>query len=190
MSLEIETPAGIGLRAEQALHTYWSTIHDVQLALWKDGFGEMQRPLQQIPQVTAQMLSSASSHDYSTWFMGLSGWQGYISYQINWIDAKLLECVNELEQLKARTRVRMRETPREKGDKKPTDEQVKDAILTNPRYNEVVKAQQELTQRKLLIEPVYEYVKTTLKLMSRSIEGRKLEMELGARGTGARRGPE
>lgn len=187
MTLEVAAPAGVGASEEQDIHNNWDTMDAVMMELYKSGFVPPEKPVYAMPKIKPNELAQATSEQYSTWFMTYAGWQSYMSYQLSWIDGHMLQRQNETRILSAKIRTHIRKQwegqPTGRGaPKAPSAEAIEDIVTTDPRIIQLLHELQQLKQRRELLEPQYEEIKTTLRLMSRSMEGRKLEAELAGKG--------
>lgn len=177
MSLDVEAPHGLGASEERAIHTIWQTLDGVMLTLQQAGIGVIERPVYQLKDISPNELSNANSHQYSQWFIMYESWHSYYSQLNTYYNLKRVEAENEMKILGAKIRAARR------NDKpKPNEDMLKDFVLTDSRYVELLQLSQQLEQAEKWIEPHYEKVKKRLALLSRNLTAQQLELELGGRG--------
>jgi hypothetical protein len=176
MSLDVLAPEGLGASAEQAIHETWDTLDTIRAMIAKAGLQEMDKPVYQLQRIEPTKLSNATSQQFSVWFMMYESWHGYYAQHINWAVAKRLEVTNEMKILGAKIRKERRQ------DKpKPSEDAIADMVLTDPRYIELLRQEQQYKQYELQLEPPYDHVKKTIALLSRHVAVRQLEAEISGR---------
>ncbi len=177
MSLgDVTAPEGLSDSAEQALHIPWQTLEGVRQAIYNLGLEEMPTPVYQLPKIDPNELGNATSHKFSVWFMAYEAWHGYYAQNINYATAKRLEVTNEMKVLGAKIRKERRQ------DKpKPSEDAISDIVLTDNRYIELMRLEQQFKQFELQLEAPYEHVKKTIALLSRHVAVRQLEAEIAGR---------
>jgi hypothetical protein len=106
-------------------------------------------------------------------------WLNYILPNLAYTKGCLLEYQNEKTHIEAsyREQQRMREQGLPKGSR-ISKEELQDRITLDPRYQELTKAEQEATQKKLLLDAKVEILERTLRVISRHVEVKKIDMEI------------
>lgn len=182
MSLHVNAPAGLGQHAEQQLHATWETLDDVMVTAMKEGFGFTQRPIYRPPVLHPQWLDDLTPERYHLLIAQYSAWKTYSHSRMNTLDAGILECDNEMKILEPSIRQNIRISCQRSGTKKPAEAVIKDMVLTNPRYQELLLKKQVAQQTRLIVEPDFERFSRELRALSRSLEMRRQELETSGRG--------
>lgn len=190
MSLTIdEDRLGLGQAVEREVTDYWNTIDDVMIEVMKEGFKIMDMPAYGCPHLDPSILTNISPDKYAVITLQLESWQSYTESTMAAIRGGILECENEISDLEAAMRTGIRQEAKQTGEKKPAEDVIKDTVLCNPRRREVVHRHQMLKQKFELIESHYKKLGRELKILSRWIEMRKMEMTPPAGNPGQRRWP-
>ena len=176
----IGTPASVAT----AVESRWSsTIERVNARMKSRGFYDLPTPQIACPDVTAEALLTNDINQYTVTYEGQLRWFNYAVVLLASCKATLLGVDNEMEDIAAKTRIKLREFNKgaRKEDKVGTQEMA-DMIDQDPVYNDLKLQQQELTQNKLLLQARYEMLELCLKVVSRQVEIRKAEGQAGSRG--------
>lgn len=180
MSLEdVEAPTGLNEEEEKQLHVSWVVTEYILQQLHFAGFGFPRTPEIQIPHVSADKLSNVDIVQCSQWFSAVEQWQSYCSALMSFFASKKLECVNEKTHLEASIRKRLRKM-------KTKENLINDLVTTTPRIVELMQLEQAYKIYESSLEPHYESIKTTYKMVSRALTLRQQEIDLAA-GKGQRR---
>jgi hypothetical protein len=181
MTLRLGRPLGIGeLRKEQVTKD-WNTYDAITTELEQQGLGTIHIPTGDnatYPILTEEMLNTIDPKTYSSHFVKFSSWMTYLSEIRSHVDAQILQNENISDHISAENRRRLRDANRlsTKTDKL-TVQEMDDAILLMPEKQEVIHKLQELIQRKLIVTAQLDAVDRSLRVLSRQIEVRRLDME-------------
>ncbi len=179
MSLDVQAPTGLGAHAEAQLHEKLETLDVMMLEVMKEGFMPSSRPAYAPPIIDAAWLTELTPARYHELTTQLSAWKTYAEELINTVKCGLEECETELKLLTPAIKKRIREVAELNREKKPSEDTIKDAVLTDPRFIEITRREQMLTQKLLLVEPHAERYGRDLRIISRALEMRRQELGFG-----------
>jgi len=174
--LRVPRNIGVAESEQKAVHNHWDTIGKVEGTLAMEGFVAMECPSFQCPMVTEEVLTTADSKAYTEAYAQQLAWFNYASQTLARATAHLLQVTNEMEMIEARMRRQFREGIRNGGGKM-TEKEMADEIMLDDRYSELLHFKQVTTQRKIELQAFTEGVERGLKVISRQVEIRKMEME-------------
>jgi hypothetical protein len=178
--LHIPERMGMSTREEEAASTRWDTVVRVVDAVNNWGFSDAQSPKVEMPVVTADMLLTPDVNSYTTMYASVLQWFNYSNKLKARIIVELLGLENEMEDIEAETRKRLRrENEQRPKEDKLTAQAINDEIVTAPRYRELKIRAQEVKQLKIEMDARCEELERTLRVVSRNIEVRKEEMGAG-----------
>jgi len=132
-------------------------------------------PQYEMPKLMPDDLSRSNTADYTERFVKFNAWLSYVSPHLAETKARLIEVQNAMKILEAKLRKELR------GDKVAgkrsgmSAEEVQDAILLNPDYQDLLEQEQYFTQSKILLESICEELGSAMKIISRNIELIKLK---------------
>ncbi len=173
MVLRTPTVHGVGNLEGKDIHQKWDTMPSVEETLVSMGIAKPSEPNHECPLIEPGSLLAMSSQDYTTLFEKVLNWYGYLSEQVAYAKAMVLQSGNEMTYVETATKKSMLEAP----GKKPTAEAMNNKIESDPHYVDLKLIHQKWTQLKLLLEGRLSTVEANLKTVSRHIEIRKLERE-------------
>jgi len=175
--LKVDKAAPIGVTAEQkkSLQEHWNTASESEKLYEKEGFGEIKKPTFNCPEVDEQVVTNPDSTEFTTVYVHLLGWYSYCAELLAKVDVYILQYENLLDVLGAETRDVARKQHAE--GKKPTVDELKDRLLLNPRYLETLHELQKYQQHKKLLASRLESIDRSLKVISRQVTIRTLDME-------------
>lgn len=174
----ITAPTGLGETQEGQVHAMWETLDSVVTEAASRGFLPVERPVFAPPVLHPEWLDSMTPETYHLLTAQLSAWDSYAQYNSIVLECGIEECDNEMDQLERSIKKHIRGTVRPK----PSEEAIKDEAKTNPRYLYLTQRKQQLSQMKKLIEPHLKRYGRDLRILSRALEIRRQELELGGRG--------
>lgn len=184
MSLNVNAETlSIGQADADQVSSVWDTLDEVMTVAMKEGFFPMNKPHFDIPDLHPNDLANTTPDSYAVLFTQLETWNDYVTSALAGIDGYILQCDNELDILSTDIKTTMRKAASDAKDKKPSEEILKDAVKSNPRYREVLHAKQVTQQKKLIVEAVGKRVARSLRTLSRYIEVRKEKLGQGSRRT-------
>lgn len=166
---------GPGQTQAQAVMTKWHTIDDVQEESLLRGFPEKVKPEFECPQLDVETLTSNDSKAYTQKYTELLAWFGYAGELLALIHARVLQLKNMQDILAAEGRKTLRDL--KSGVKKPTKEEIEDYLTLNPEYQDVTLQLQRFQQAKLLYDAKVDSIERSLRVISRQIEIRRLDIE-------------
>jgi hypothetical protein len=176
--LALPSSVGIGETESQMVHQEWTSLDEQEQKLAAEGFFPMDTPTFGCPQITEDVLTTADNKMYTTVYAQQLAWFNYASQNLSRSVAELLQVTNEMDIIEARMRKGFRERMRHGGkEAKMTAEEMKDEILLNPRYTYLKLHHQQLSQYKIELSAYCEGIERGLKVISRQVEIRKMEME-------------
>jgi hypothetical protein len=176
--LTLPTNTGLGQTAEQAVHQQWDTLEEQREKRASEGFSPMDQPDFGCPQVTEEVLTTADSKAYTATYAQQLAWFNYASQTLSRCVSELLQVDNEMDILEARMRKGFRERMKVGGkEAKMTAEEMRDEILLEPRHAYLMLRKQQLSQYKVELGAYTEGIERGLKVISRQVEIRKMEIE-------------
>lgn len=182
-------PLGAGREQAQKVSEAWNTVDSVQEEVHLRGLVDHEKPAFVCPELTADMLTTTDSKSYTETYAHLLSWFTYATEIYAVVQATILELENIKDILGAESRKNAREI-HEGTKKKPTKEELADRLLLNPEYQDVIKKLQRFQQAKLLFQAKVESIERSLRVVSRQVEIRRLDMEQNRTQTGiGNRGP-
>jgi hypothetical protein len=181
--LTVPKNVGVSETEQQNIHGKWDTIENVENELAMEGFVPMGTPEFECPQVTEDALTTPDSKEYTTTYARQLAWFNYSSQVLARVTAHLLQIENEMDFIESKLRKQFREVrrPKEsgKGFDKMSAEEMKDEIRLDPRYSELTLQAQVFKQKKTELSVFVEGIERGLKVISRQVEIRKMEIEQG-----------
>jgi hypothetical protein len=186
-SLRVPAILGIDAQKQQSIHGEWDTMTGVNQRMHDNGFEVQEQPNFSCPMVTEEDLTTTDNTRYSKNYARLLAWFNFADQLLAETNATLLGIENEMEFVAANLRKKMREQNQGKSSKDPsrfTAEQMNDEILLDEHHHELQIEQQRLTQMKLKISTNVNGLERGLRVTSRQVEIRKLELEAGRKGDG------
>lgn len=181
--LALPTSIGMSEREETAAATRWDTLEGVIETMNGWGFKEAETPKVEMPIITAQMLLTPDTKEYTTMFASVLYWFNYSNKIKARVVAEMLQLDNEMSDIGAETRKRLRrENEQRKKDDKLNAQAIDDEIETNLRHRELKIRAQALKQMKYELDAQCEELERSLRVVSRNIEMRKEEMGQGRTG--------
>lgn len=175
------TISGAGADQEEAIHNDWDTYDEaarfVEMEL---GLPPLTEPGYSPPTLELGDLE-ATGKDYSEKYLMFLGWFNYAQQEENKAACKVLQIDNEMKQIAAKMREGMRErSPKttKAGEKKaPPAAEMDDRLRLDPRYLELGQQLQFNQHVRKLIESKRETYESSMKLLSRNIEIKRMEFE-------------
>jgi len=178
--LRLQSKAGMTDQEKEDLQASWNTIDTQERVLEKKyGFPrELDRPPFDRPTLTAEQLTATSNQDYTTLYAQHLAWFNYTSPLLAKTKARLIQKKNELLDIERTTRKRLREANRLlPKDERLNEKDIEDEIWSDPRYKELIREEQRQTQTRIELESYLEIMENNLRVISRQVELRKIEME-------------
>lgn len=179
MPLNLPNDIGLGQTEAYEIHTAWETMRKVEANMAANGLGTPTEPPPfPLREVTTTLVAD-DSQEYLKVNAQYLAWLNYILPTLAYTKGCLLEYENEKTHIEAsyREMQRQREQGLSKGARMGKEE-LQDRITLDPRYQELTRAEQEATQTKLLLDAKVEILERTLRVISRHIEVKKIDMEI------------
>jgi hypothetical protein len=177
-------PLGVGEQAAQQTHHRWDTMDQVIAEAIKEGFQMMEMPKFAPPEADPNILANATPDQYALAYTQTEYWQSYDQGCLAWIDGLLMQCDNEMDVIMVDTKRAIRERCKAAKEKKPSEAIIIDEVKANSRWRELLFMHQQLSQKRGIVEAHYKRMARTLKILSRFVEFRK--MEIGGNAAGRR----
>jgi len=177
MSLTITKTVGVTEQEEGQVHNSWETMKRVEAALAARGIVIPTAPPPfPIPEVTTTLVDTDNAEYLKTNAQYLS-WLNYITPNLAMTKGIILEIQNEKTHIEALYRESARRADEIAGRKTPRDE-VDDQTRLDRRYMELIQQEQETTQFKYQLEEHKDILERTLRVISRHIEVKRLDVEM------------
>ena len=160
------------------IHEKWDTYDEIDESLQGRGFEEGRRPGGEFPNLTSEDLTSIDSKQYTSRYVEFLSWWRYAGETLATIKAQMLQIENEMSEIETETKKDMRNLAESK-TKKPTADEVTTAVESQPRYKDLKLLKQRAEQSRLLMDTRLEYLERSLRLISRQVEIRRLDLEQG-----------
>lgn len=175
--LQLPTSVGLSDLEKQSLKLRWNTIDAVEEKLEIMGFSPDLQPVYSRPTITAEQLTTTINQDYTVLYAQHLAWYNYTTPVLARTKARLLGYQNELTNIETRIRKDLRKKNRELArDDKLNEKDIETEIWSDPDFLEVKREEQRYAQNKMEIEAYLDVMNNNLKVISRQIEIRKIEM--------------
>jgi hypothetical protein len=175
-------PIGVGEEAAKSIQQRWDTVKDSDQVIAGMGLVDHKLPEFICPELTAASLTTLDSFAYTETYAHLLSWFNYASEGLAYIQARVLQYTNMQAILTAQTRKQQRALTAA-GGKKMNEEEMSDQLFTNPQYQEILLELQKAKQHKLLLDAKVDAIERSLRVISRQIEIRKLDVEQSRTGS-------
>lgn len=175
----LSLPANVGVgQAEQArTHHIWDTSAEVAEHLKAQGFFPMDAPQFELPTITEEVLTTADNNSYTTTYAQQLAWFNYASQTLARAKVEVLQTKNEMDMIESKMRKGFKDQIKSKVIEKMSEREIQDEINLDNRYAELKLYGQKMEQYKILVETFAEGIERGLKVISRQVEIRKMEVE-------------
>ncbi len=170
-------PVGVGEEKKKQIQGEWDTADAVEIGIRDRGFPDHTQPTFDCPEIDINLLTNPDSKQYSEAYSRLLGWFTFASEALAQLQVRVLQYENMQDIIAAQTRQTAREQSDQQGAKKPTAEEMKDRLLRNPEYLDITLNLQKYQQGMIIMSAKVEGLERTLRLISRQIEIRRLDIE-------------
>lgn len=178
--LNIPVSVGIPEDEQKQIAAKWDTLESVVDAMNRWGFPEATDPQVPYPQITPELLSTSDLKMYTVLYTSQLRWFNYAAKLLARVEAELLQVTNEMTDIGARTKQQFRSANQGMAKKDQVSEtEIKDQLLTHPRFSSLKLRQQELEQFKIELKASVEELESGMKVISRQVEIRKEEANAG-----------
>lgn len=171
---------GLSAQEQQQVRSDFDTMDGVNVLLAKHGITPAPKPGFGCPEVTEDDLTTTDNTRYTTTYARLLAWFNYIAPLLAGVTGELLQVENALTYTEAAFRKRARELntgKRPRAEGWITEAEIADAIILDADYHELHVEKQRLAQMKSSLTAHTERVERSMRVVSRQIEIRKLEIE-------------
>lgn len=169
----------VGESAVQAAADRWNTLPDVEAKLAARGVPAISTPEVEYQKVTAEQLLTASINDYTALYVSQLRWFNYANRVLADCEAELLQVDNQVTDLEAEIKKRLRELKPE--GKKLAVTEVKEQAENDTTTLALRQRRQFLQQERLKLRAWVEECDESKKVVSRQIELRREESQGGNR---------
>lgn len=168
---------GLGEAAEQQTHNVWDTLEGAVTAAAQKGFYPMDKPRYSCPELDPEELSHANSEQFAELITKFESWQSYAEGRLSELEGAINQRKNEMDIIKSDIKTLIRKEASEgKLKKKPPEDQMDDIVKSNPRWRTLLNELQQLEQQRDIIQSHYNRMGRSLRILSRSLEMRKIEL--------------
>jgi hypothetical protein len=176
--LSLPTNVGIGATEQAKAHHQWDTSGEVLDRLKAEGFWTMDTPTFELPRITVDVLTTADNTMYSKVYAEQLAWFNYASQILAGAKIEVLQTKNEMDMIESKMRKQFRDSAKVNGIK-PNEKDIQDEINIDTRYSELKLYGQKMEQYKIMLDTFSEGIERGLKVISRQVEIRKMEIEQG-----------
>lgn len=177
-------PLGAGEAQTNRIKNHWDTIGAVEAEIEAKGLVDHARPIEACPELTAEILTGPDSRQYTEIYVLLNAWFTYTGELLAQVRARIIQYSNMQSILEAQTRKTARDISEGAGVKKPSEAEFNERLLLNPEYLEVTHELQKYQQAKIYFDARVESLERSLRVISRQVEIRKLDVEQQRTGAG------
>lgn len=170
-------PLGAGEGETQNIKTHWDTAGAVERELESKGLVPYTQPVETCPELTAEVLTSPDSRKYTETYVKLLSWYNYSSELLAQVRVQVIQYENMQSILDAQTRKVAKAQSEAAGGKKPAEAELQQRLLLNPEYLEVTRDLQRFQQAKICLDAKVEGLERSLRLISRQVEIRRMDLE-------------
>lgn len=189
--LAVPSNIGVGSQELQVILSRFQTLGGVESDLQHQGISMALDPPQfPLPRITAEILSNINTSDYTRVYSEVLAWFNFITPLHAQVRAALVESENKLSIVEETMRKRLRQQNRlvSKEARQPNDE-ITSEVITDPTYQNILLEVQVQKQRKLELEAYVEICERNMRVISRQVEIKKIEMGGNDREGNLNRGP-
>lgn len=174
---KITQAKGVGREAQDIIHNRWGTLIDVEIELREAGLNPPDKPKFSRPTLSAEQLTTDVHRDYTTLYAQHLAWFNFTVPMLAHVRAKTLQVVNEMKDIEVETRKQLRLLNKSASKlDKLREIDIEDTVWVDSRYKELIIEKQKLDQFRLELEGYLTTMESNLKVISRQVEIRKIEM--------------
>jgi hypothetical protein len=140
------------------------------------GFSPTPQPQDACPELDHVFLSSAGTEDFTEYYCRFLAWYSYCQELLSLVEGRILQEENTMDVLAAETRTALRGGLEDRPTKIP-QAALDDRLLTNKEYQECLLSLQRYQQSKKLLSARLETLERSLRVISRQITLRGLDLE-------------
>lgn len=163
----------------QAARTDFSTMDSVQTTLTKWGFPlTTEPPAFAAPEVSAEHLTTDFNKDYTTMYAQQLAWLNYTAPLLAHVKGMLLELDNAIKDLETQMRKSLRGKNKSLDrTEKLSEKDIEDLLWLDPDHKRLTIEQQQFEQMRLRLQSHVESMENNMRVISRQVEIRKLEID-------------
>lgn len=175
--LNLPDVLGASVEDSEAIAKKWDTAEAARKYTRDAGFPEPERPSFGMPKLSPEELNTPDNRSYTEKYGRFHAWLCYATPFLAEIKVDLLQLANQKSRiaLAIKEQVRAQNANLLKADR-ITEAQLKDKTELDPTYTRLSAQEQELIQKRLLVESYVDTINETMKIISRQIEIRKMEL--------------
>ncbi len=172
---------GVPASEQKSIHEQWNTLDEVEAEIASKGLVAVDRPSFDYPgPVTPAQLTTTLNKDYSELYAYHLGWYNFVSITLARVKAMLLQLDNEMTDIETRIRKELKEKNRRIAKEERFNEKdITDATNQDQRYRELTLQKQRFDQKKIEYDAYLDCMDRNLRVISRQVEIRRIEMEAG-----------
>lgn len=177
MRLQNNLPIGAGQTAAENIRSRFSTVAEVTQNLRETmGYVPQTTPQFACPMLTAEMMTTVDWNSYSVNYVTFKVWWDFYREKLAEVTNMVLQHKNMLTMIEVRTKKAVREIAEATGEKL-TVERLKDRVLENAEYQDVMLELQRWQHAKELVEAKFESLDKSMFMISRQVEIRRVDIE-------------
>lgn len=177
MTLMASGSLGVGETIQEELHNKWDTIDDVEIELIKMGLGPLEKPHYSFTTMTPGTVERMSNDELTRALEMYQGWHSFSANMLSRVRGRIGQCDNEMKVLAAKLRSHAVQTAKQLGDKKPAEDAIKEQIMLNPRYQDIMIDVQKAEQMRFQLEGWVDSFSLGIRIISRQVELRRQSLE-------------
>lgn len=175
--LQNNLPIGAGQTAAENIRSRFSTVAEVTQNLMETmGYVPQTTPQFACPMLTAEMMTTVDWNSYSVNYVTFKVWWDFYREKLAEVTNMVLQHKNMLTMIEVRTKKAVREIAEATGEKL-TVERLKDRVLENAEYQDVMLELQRWQHAKELVEAKFESLDKSMFMISRQVEIRRVDIE-------------
>jgi hypothetical protein len=175
--LQNNLPIGAGQTAAENIRSRFSTVAEVTQNLRETmGYVPQTTPQFACPMLTAEMMTTVDWNSYSVNYVTFKVWWDFYREKLAEVTNMVLQHKNMLTMIEVRTKKAVREIAEATGEKL-TVERLKDRVLENAEYQDVMLELQRWQHAKELVEAKFESLDKSMFMISRQVEIRRVDIE-------------
>jgi len=168
----------LGESKRQQVKSAWDTSEDVLKRLSAQGFGLSQQPEEGMPTLSGEMLNTATHEEYLHLNALFLSWLDYAAPKLAHVRGTLLQVKNWKTDIEVRNKDRIRKAEKSLPKKdQTTKDELETIIWLDATYQRLTQLEQSITHEKLLLESKIDIIERTLRVVSRHVEVKRIELE-------------
>lgn len=180
MGLKTPKRLPMGASEKEQSKSAWDTDDSVHQRLAAQGLGLGPEPTEQLPTLTAESLNTATHEEYLQLNALYLQWLNYVLPRLAHVKGSLLQVKNWKTDIEMRTKDRIKRAEDElRAPKKDrtTREDLEMIVWLDPTYQQLMQLEQSIMQERLVLDAHIECLERTMRVISRHVEVKKIELE-------------